>query len=341
MGHAGDLVIGQVLPEPGQTLVILDQLGNAHEVTAPQRVIAVLGPRDSSTHVCATIPDGGLFITQGLDAHWVAGESGIVGVLEHEASSQTVHNAERSARFRCEGLIVDARFKPINIQSFAVRPGDQPVSTPIVLIGATSTESGKTVLAGKLIERFSTAGLRVGALKATGTGGILDSMHHRQSGAAVTLDNVDAGLITTGGDPEQVRRQIPSIFRQLDQEGVDLIVAELGGDVVSANNPVIFRIDELINQTLAMIVISNDALAAAGMVAVNQRQFRFPPEKIMHMTSPFRNHAGMRRRMASVGIHQCFDPNSREDLDAIAGELVHNIPGGGHNHLLQSSNEGT
>ena len=322
IGKKGDLVIGHVQPKSDQSAIILDQSHKPHVISKPQRVVAVLGPRDSSTHVCATIPDGGLWIDQGLSAHWVAGESGIVGCLEKEASTRSIHAAETSLEFQFDGLIVDHALQPVNVRNFAVPEHPKPTTTPIILVSASSSESGKTVLAGKIIRRLSDAGLRVGALKVTGTGGVLDSLHHSNCGAICTLDNVDAGLITTGGDTEEFRQRIPSIFRHIEQSGVDVIVAELGGDVVSANNPEVFCIREIIDNATLMIVISNDALAAAGFNALNQSRFGFPEQKLWHFTSPFRNHAGMRRRMKAVGISDCYDPNAADCIQQIVDPFI-------------------
>jgi molybdopterin-guanine dinucleotide biosynthesis protein len=287
-----------------------------------QRALTVLGPRDSSTHVCATIPSGGLQVSEDTAVHWVAGESGIVGCLEREPPSNSVHAAESAVDFLCDGLVLDSQRRPVNIREFAVKPGGGSVSTPIVMVAATSSESGKTVLTGNLIRRLSDAGVRVGALKVTGTGGVLDSLHHQKSGAVAVLDNVDAGLISTYCDTDKFRQKIPLIFRQIENLGVDVIFAELGGDVLSANNPEIFRIEELMDNTLLLLVISNDALAAAGVNAVNEARLGFSKDRMQHFTSPFRNHAGMARRMASIGIPDCLDPRSADDLASVAGQIV-------------------
>ena len=328
LGQVGDLVLGRVAPTLGRQVVILDRDRAAHTITKPQRVLAVLGPRDSSTHVCAVIPPGGLGVYEGVAAYWVAGESGIVGCLEREPPADSIHSAETAADFRCDGLVLDPDGRPVNIREFAVEPRDGRVSTQIVLVAATSSESGKTVLAGNVIRRLSEAGIRVGAIKVTGTGGVLDSLHHARSGAAAVLDNVDAGLITTHGDADEFRQRIPLIFRQMQSLGVDLIVAELGGDIVSANNPEIFRIEELMDNTILLLVISNDALAAAGVNAVNDVRLGFSRARMRHFSSPFRNHAGMSRRMASVGISDCYDPRSPDDLVRIAGQITDSLPRG-------------
>jgi hypothetical protein len=230
-----------------------------------------------------------------------------------------------SVDFICSGLVFNKERVPVNIRDLAVKPMARGLSTPIVFVAATSSEAGKTVLAGKLIRHLSAARIRVGALKVTGTGGVLDSLHHLRSGATATLDNVDAGLITTHCDSLEFRNRIPSIFRQIGSMNVDLIVAELGGDILSANNPVIFTIQELMKNSLLLLIISNDALSAAGVNAFNDTQLRFATRKIRHFTSPFRNHAGMARRMALVGIHDCYDPDSSADLSQIVTQIIHGL----------------
>jgi hypothetical protein len=321
-GQVGDLVIGCVIPRPGHEITVIDQKMKAHSIEKSQRVVAVLGQRDSSTHVCATIPSGGLNVSDGVLVHWVAGESGIVGCLEREAPKNSIHAAETAVDFRCDGLVVNSRRQPVNIREFAVKPGNSKVSVPIIFVGATSSESGKTVLAGELIRQLSEKGIRVGALKVTGTGGVLDSLHHSRSGAIAVLDNVNAGLISTHCEAAEFRQKIPLIFRQIDHLGADLIVAELGGDLLCANNPEVFSIEELMGRAMMLIVISNDALAAAGVNSINERQLGFPVEKIRHFTSPFRNHAGMARRMNLAGISACFDPRSPVDVKLIVDQIT-------------------
>ena len=325
VGRIGDLVLGSVVPPAGRSITVLDSDRNAHSVSGPQRVVAVLGPRDSSTHVCARIPDGGLEVREGTEVHWVAGESGIVGCLEREPPTNSIHAVETAARFVCDGLIFDAGNRAVNIRQFTVAPPPRVVETPILLVAATSSESGKTVLSGEIIQRLADAGLRIGALKVTGTGGVLDSLHHRRSGAMAVLDFVDAGMITSYVDSEAFRRRIPLIFRQVQSSGIDLIVAELGGDLLAGNNPAVFRIGELMDRAIMLIVISNDALAALGVEALNDSRLGFPAGAIRHFTSPFRNHAGMARRMELAGIPDCFDPRSPGDLARVTDEIIDRV----------------
>jgi hypothetical protein len=260
-------------------------------------------------------------VGDGTHAHWVAAESGIVGRLERAPAPGSVHRPEHAVPFRCAGLLADGQ-GILSIDRFAVRPAATHLGIPVVMVAATSSEAGKTVLAGELIRRLDRQGLRVGAIKVTGTGGVRDSMHHAANGAVTTLDQADAGLITTHGDAGALRERVPRLFRQAEARGADLVLAELGGDLASANNPVLFDLPELIGNTHLLLVIANDALAAAGVVAVNQSRLGLPADRLRFLTSPFSNHAGMARRMAAVGIGPVFDPRSGDDLDRLAAEIA-------------------
>ena len=319
-GGPGDLVLGVVEPPPGAGFELLDSARKLHRLEGPHRVLAVLGARDSSTHVCATLPAEGLLVEDGTRADWVAGESGIVGCLERAPASSRVHRPETALPFRCAGLLADAD-GIVNIRRFAVRPQLPRLDLPIVMVAATSSEAGKTILAGELIARLTMRGQRVAAIKVTGTGGVMDSLHHASSGAIATFDQVDAGLITTHGSADDVRARIPLLFRSAQERHPDVILAELGGDLVSANNPAVFELPELVDRTVLLLVIANDALAASGVAALNDTRLHYPRERIRFLSSPFRNHVGMVRRMAAVGIEPVFDPCSATDLDRLAQEI--------------------
>ena len=89
-GQVGDLVVGCVIPQTGHEITVIDQQMKVHAVEKSQRIVAVLGPRDSSAHVCATIPSGGLNVSDGVLIHWVAGDGGIVGCPEREAPKNSI-----------------------------------------------------------------------------------------------------------------------------------------------------------------------------------------------------------------------------------------------------------
>lgn len=200
LGQEGDVIIGTVWPKE-KSLCVYDHERREYWFSEPTLVMGVLGNRESSTHCNGGVPQGGLPVTQGLPLHWIALESAIVGVLFHETTSNQTLAVERSIGFSALGLLYHKDTTVFNIRELAVNPSPTlQLTIPVIMVAATSAESGKTVLTGKLISRLSKS-LRVAAIKTTGTGSIEDSLVHRQAGASLTYDQVDAGLITTYTHP--------------------------------------------------------------------------------------------------------------------------------------------
>ena len=260
------------------------------------------------------------------------GESGLVGCLLSDNESNSALRPEHSAGFICGGLVQDDNGRNRNVDDFAQLAMQQAQADdkipPGIIIAASSSEAGKTVLCSKLIRSLSDRGIRVGAIKATGTGGGLDGVQYRNHGAIEALDQIDAGLITTHGSRDLFQQRIPRIYHRMAARNVHLILTELGGDLVSANNPAFFAIEELMQSMGLMIVIANDALAAYGIAQFCRNTLGFPIERIRFMTSPFRNHEGMKRRFHKVAIERTYDPNSAADLNSLVDEIVQTLPHG-------------
>lgn len=180
------------------------------------------------------------------------------------------------------------------------------------MVAATSAEAGKTVLTSKLISRLS-QNHRVAAIKTTGTGSIEDSLVHREAGASLLYDQVDAGLITTYTHSSTFSSLILRVFLQAQEDKADIIVAELGGDIVWANNPVLLEIPAIMNNLLRLYVISNDAFSCLGVNGYLRE--RVPAEKLCHVASPFRNYFGLLKRMAVFNIAPLLDSNDSSALD--------------------------
>jgi hypothetical protein len=323
VGQQGDLVLGEVRPRPGEPLVILDQALQAHTVTVPTRVLTVLGTRDSATHVNAGIPEGGLPVYSGSKAYWIAGESGMVGDLFHEAIPNPSIEVETSAEFSCLGLVQDPVTSSIvNVEDLAIQARASRLTTAMICVAATSAEAGKTVLAGEIIRLLVDRGIRVGAVKVTGTGGTLDSIHHRRSGAAVALDQVDAGMITTYTSPETFRTRIVRSFRYAQDLGVGFLVAELGGDLIYANNPTFLSMPEMRENIRSLLVINNDPLSCLGARRYLEVNLGFPRSRIRMFSSPFRNFLGMSRRMGVLGIEALYDVRDLDHLRRVVEEAL-------------------
>jgi hypothetical protein len=260
----------------------------------------------------------------GSNAHWLSGESGMVGQLFFEATPSQRMAAETSVGFRCDGLLKDASSRNVNIESLGVTPRASTLDTPILCVAATAAEAGKTVLAGKIIRYLVSKGCHVAAVKVTGTGGTMDSQAHREAGAFFTADQVDAGLITTYTNPDRFRTLIIKSFLHAQDQGPDLILAELGGDIIFANNPTFLGMPEIRRNLQGLIVISGDSLSCYGVVRYLEGELEIPTSLIHHFSSPFRNFAGMRERLEAMGIDEVHDPNDPGQIEDVVSALQAN-----------------
>ena len=246
----------------------------------------------------------------------------MVGRLIREPNLRGPFGAETSVRFRLLGLLLDSTGAPVNLESLAVQPRTTTLETPRLLVGATAAEVGKTTLVGKVIRRLSATGLKVAAVKVTGTGGTIDSRSHRDSGAFITADQVDAGLITTYCDSEVFRNRILRSFLWVQDHGPDLILGELGGDLIFANNPTFLRMGPVLSNLLGMVVIAGDPLSCYGSARYLADELGLPPDSVRFFSSPFRNPAGMKARASVMGVSAVFDPNDPTEIDEVLRQFL-------------------
>lgn len=173
MAQVGDVVVGDVVVDPqraGGPVAVLDNTGREVYVQDRLRVLAPVGNRESSTHHCGGVPDGGLDVcaTDGGVA-WLTGSSGLVGKLLWEDPDAT---ASAPAFEGLGVLCVPGTGEPLNtMRHFAVSPAASVVTKPIIAVAATSAEAGKTTMSGRIIDVLNhRLGLSCVTVKATGTG---------------------------------------------------------------------------------------------------------------------------------------------------------------------------
>ena len=162
---------------------------------------------------------------------------------------------------------------------------------------------GKTTLTKRVIGALRTAGKRVAAIKTVGTGGVKDTADHIEAGAEICLDQVDAGLITTYCSVEQFLSRSLRSFYAAESAGVDVIVAEVGGDICWANAPAFLGMDEVVRNLAAVLLMTNNALDALGACRfLAEKCPSVPLSRLCIFSSPFRNVLGMQRRAEALGL---------------------------------------
>jgi hypothetical protein len=325
----GDVVCGIVscdrpfaLRTPGNDLV-------QFAAGARVRTVAPVGVRQSGTHVNGAVPAGGLLVRAGTQLSWLAADSGLVGNLEGNATSAN-KLAEGVMQFTALGAIRGggggADDLLLSTMQLAVPHNATEVTAPILVVSATSAEAGKTTLTCKIISYLSQVkGLRVASIKATGTGGRLDMAEHAAAGAVVSYDQVDSGMPTTYIAGGEYAAKAERSFLAAQDAVPDVIVVELGGDIIWANNATLLRQPFLRRALRALYVIANDSLSAFGTLTwlrgLDEEGGSAPAlsEVASYVCSPFRNHAGAVKRAAVLGM---APPLHADDVEGIVATAL-------------------
>ena len=153
------------------------------------------------------------------------------------------------------GILSDSQGRRVNLADFQVdAPETRSCFPPAIAVFGTAMNAGKTTMAGHLIRGLTSAGLRVGSAKITGTGSGLDIWYALDAGAEYALDFTDAGYASTVGlSSDELNGIARCLINHLGESSLDTIVVEVADgifqDETSAllNSPVFA---ELINGVL-------------------------------------------------------------------------------------------
>jgi hypothetical protein len=140
----------------------------------------------------------------------------------------------------------------------------------------------------------------------------------KDAGADHWSDFPNAGLASTYTTPIRALEAARSVLQDLSDRRVDLIVAELGGDIIEANIPEILK-DELIKKnTRAILHVAGDILGIMGSLQWYKELGITQP---IYLTLPKgRNQIGTQKRLDQFGLHG-FDSLHPEECDQIAKEI--------------------
>ncbi|HEX5493383.1 MAG TPA: hypothetical protein VFX70_02265 [Mycobacteriales bacterium] len=255
----GDLVLVRCLSEVGAYDHVEDERGAAVRLRRGQVILAVCATRRSGTNLFGEIPAGPVRAGDRLD---LLAQGGLVATCtsvpryyRHQAMPMEVVAFPTGP----DGGGLNLADAPL------VRPGgDGPVrsAAPLLVVCGTSAETGKTTLVCGVNEaaRAHRPGLRTAAVKACGTGRAKDVLSYRDAGYDVVTDFVDAGLASTYRVPVwQFRAVLRALVAHCDARA-DLIVVEIGGDLLEARAPdALAALVEAGGQVLMMV---NDAMGA-------------------------------------------------------------------------------
>ena len=161
------------------------------------------------------------------------------------------------------GLVGDAAGKRINLAQFRVDAPDKTPDMPVVLSLGTSMNAGKTLTSTSLVRGFKRLGLRVAALKITGTGAGGDMWIVRDAGADVALDFTDAGFASTYLAP--IDDIVKGAFRLINvaaEAGCQVAVIEIADGLQQRETAQLIRNEALCSLSLGCTFAAYDAMGA-------------------------------------------------------------------------------
>ena len=320
IGREGDIVLVEAMSDTGAYKEMEDLHGHGMRVYKQQRFIAVLGNRESSKYLVGGLPEGGLPISENGDTtvHLLA-SGGIMGICK-----ESPHYMGPPSVFRCWGLLKRNAF-PINTQdSIIYVQGELHQSKPLLLVAGTATDVGKTTVTSNIIQRLVyDHKLKVAATKLAGTGCLEDTLQHRDAGAAITLDFPDVGLPSTYTSADKYMIGIRTLLTRANEQQPDIIVSELGGDIIWGNIPTLLTAPDIMQHVIGLVLVPFDVLSAIGTMQLLREWNVTVPVYIIN--SPFRNNLAIQMRIKRYLDMDSYSSVNMSDLDRLVTTFLKNI----------------
>lgn len=173
------------------------------------------------------------------------------------------------------GLIADRNRQVLNLADWTLPRGVYHANAPLtIVIAGTAMNAGKTTTAAYLIKGLVSAGLKVGAAKATGTGSGRDTWLMRDAGATRVLDFLDAGVPSTYLQPgDKVERIASQLIHELGHHSMDAIVLEIADGLFQQETSQLMRSHSFLANIDGVLFAASDAMGgAAGVEWLRQHQ---------------------------------------------------------------------
>lgn len=260
----------RLAPERGRVIVVralqdktvYDKIelvsGRMAKVSKDDVIAGVLGKRRALRGFVGDIPDT---VRVGDRLH-ILNIGGVLGVV-------ISGHLDLGRPLLCEVLgAVERDGEPLSISRTDVVPPATLPDVPIVLVGGTCMNSGKTEAAATLVQKLTQRGHRVLGTKLTGVACQRDVLNMEDHGAKRTNSFLDAGLPSTI-DVEDVAGIARYLLADLARDNPDVIIAELGDGIIGHYGvELILKDPEIRRRTRAHVMCANDLVGAWGAAEI-------------------------------------------------------------------------
>lgn len=161
------------------------------------------------------------------------------------------------------GLIGGADGRRLNVEQFRVDAKEARPEIPAILSLGTSMNAGKTLTATSLVRGFKRLGLKVAALKITGTGAGGDMWIVRDAGADVSLDFTDAGFASTYlVSIAEIESATYRLMNHAAAQGCEVAVIEIADGLQQLETAQLIRSPKILDVTVGSVFAAYDAMGA-------------------------------------------------------------------------------
>src|SRR6202171_5032968 len=189
---------------------------------------------------------------------------GVCGLVESKHAK-----AADPTKLHLVGFIGDAGGRPLGLRQFALSPRSSASQPNIVVVCGTSMDAGKTHTALSLIMGLRQQGVRVAAIKLTGTATGKDTWNLLDAGACVALDFGD------GGFPSSflffarcILRLHRLMLANAPAQEPDYVVVEIADGLLQSETAALLQDSRFTRTVDAWVFAAGDPLGAAGGVRV-------------------------------------------------------------------------
>jgi hypothetical protein len=257
----GSLLVVETLGEPGSIRTLEERSGREVALYRGDRFVAVLASRHSGTSEYGDVPPR--LAPPDAPTLDLLARAGVVG---HGRCLPPARAALGFTRVKVLGVpLRDGR--ALQLRDLCPAPSSAPAgapAVPTVLVAGSASEVGKTTACTALIRALKRRGCIVGAAKLSGTGRLRDVLAMHDAGADRVHDFPELGLATTYTAAAPVLDAAHAMLGLLDASGCQVVVAELGGDLLEANADRLLADPVLAQRTRAVVHVAGDVVGIVG-----------------------------------------------------------------------------
>lgn len=251
----GDLILGRV-SEIGQHRNIQLPAGRRSALYPGDLVVLACGARyapDQFEGIAKINPDG---------ADMLAG-GGCIGQMR--LRNERIKPATKILPL---GRIMTRSGRPLNLADYSMAGATRPTTIPVIAVFGTAMNSGKTLATARLAYGLRRAGLKVAALKGTGTGAFGDYNEYSDTGVHHVADFTDAGMVTTYREPmSRIKTGIETLLYSAEKACCDIAVMEIADGLYQRETAELLREAWFRDRISGLVFACGDAVAASGGVA--------------------------------------------------------------------------